>query len=339
METRILSEGLEVSALGLGCMGMSEFYGPRNDDESMRVLHRAVDLGVNFFDTADMYGAHHNEKLLGRFIRERKPPAIIATKFGIVRNGNAYSRTIDNSPDYIRRTCEASLHRLGLECIDLYYVHRVNKDQPIEETMGTLASLVREGKTAHIGLCEVNASTLRRAHAVHPVSAVQSEYSLWTRDMEESVLPTCRALGIGFVPYSPLERGFLTGHYTADTKFGADDFRGNLPRFTDENLRANLALVDVVRQLAAERQCTPAQLALAWLLAQDQAIVPIPGTKKQHYLEENIAAAAIALSTGEIDTLTQAIERHAIWGERYTQQGMKGVNVEAGPGRTTPASL
>ncbi len=327
METRILSKGLAVSALGLGCMGMSEFYGPRNDEESMRVLNRAVDLGVNFFDTADMYGPHHNEKLLGRFIRETKPQAVIATKFGIVRDGKAYSRTIDNSPDYIRLACEASLRRLGLECIDLYYVHRVNTQHPIEETMDALAKLVTEGKITHIGLCEVNASTLRRAHAVYPVSAVQSEYSLWTREVEESILPACRDLGVGFVPYSPLGRGFLTGNYTADSRFGADDFRGNLPRFADENLRANLALVEVVKQLAAERQCTPAQLALAWLLAQDQSIVPIPGTKKQRYLEENVAATTIGLSTAEINTLTRAIDQQRVWGERYTQEGMKGVNV------------
>ncbi len=326
MQTRRLGKELEVSALGLGCMGMSEFYGPRDDEASMQVLHRAADLGTSFFDTADMYGPHHNEELLGRFLGERRFDAAIATKFGIVREGNSYARNIDNSAAYTRRACEASLRRLGLERIDLYYVHRVEQSRPIEEVMETLAGLVEEGKIGHIGLCEVNAGTLRRAHAVHPVTALQTEYSLWTREVEDEILPTCRELGIGFVPYSPLGRGFLTGSFDAGTSFQDGDFRVNLPRFKGDNLRDNQAIVEVVREMAAKKGCTPAQLALAWLLAQGEDIVPIPGTKRLPYLEENIAAVEVVLSDVECRSLRDAVERRPVSGERYTEEGMKGVN-------------
>ena len=326
MQTRYLTEGLGVSALGLGCMGMSEFYGPRDDEEALRVLHRAVDLGTTFFDTADMYGPHHNEELLSRFLKERKTDAVIATKFGIVRDGNRYARTIDNSPDYVRSACEASLRRLGLERIDLYYVHRVDRSRPVEEVVGVLADLVREGKIGHIGLCEVSAETLRRAHAVHPVAAVQTEYSLWTREVEAEILPACRELGVGFVPYSPLGRGFLTGTFDSGTRFQDGDFRANLPRFNGENLQTNQAIVEVVKQMAAEKGCSPAQLALAWLLAQEDWIVPIPGTKRLRYLEENIAAVDIVLSPDEQQALTVAVGKSPVAGERYTEEGMKGVN-------------
>ncbi|WP_282610746.1 aldo/keto reductase [Pelagibius sp. Alg239-R121] len=326
MKTRHLTDDLEVSALGLGCMGMSEFYGPRDDEESMRVLHRAVDLGIGFFDTADMYGLHHNEDLLGRFLKERRPEAVIATKFGIVREGNSYARSIDNSPAYARKSCEGSLRRLGVERIDLLYVHRVDRSRPIEEVMGALADLVNEGKIGHIGLCEVSAKTLRRAHAVHPVAAVQTEYSLWTRDVEAEILPTCRELGVGFVPYSPLGRGFLTGSFDSGTAFQAGDFRANLPRFSGDNLQANQAIVDAVKSMAAEKGCTPAQLALAWLLAQGDRIVPIPGTKRVRYLEENMAAAEVVLSEAEERVLADAIARHVVSGARYTEEGMKGVD-------------
>jgi aryl-alcohol dehydrogenase-like predicted oxidoreductase len=326
MEKRRLANGLEVSTLGLGCMGMSEFYGPRNDEESLRVLQRAVDLGIDFFDTADMYGPHHNEELIGRFLRECGSTVRIATKFGIVRKPGEYARTIDNSPDYARRACEASLRRLGIERIDLYYVHRVDRSRPIEEVMETLSNLTREGKIAHVGLCEVGAETLRRAHAVHLVGAVQTEYSLWTRDVEAEVLPTCRELGIGFVPYSPLGRGFLTGAFDAGTTFADGDFRAMLPRFSEANMTVNRSIFDLVHAAAAEKGCTPAQVALAWLLAKGDDIVPIPGTKRLKYLEENAAAVAISLSEAEMIALDQAIARLPVAGERYTEEGMKGLN-------------
>jgi aryl-alcohol dehydrogenase-like predicted oxidoreductase len=326
MEKRRLANGLEVSTLGLGCMGMSEFYGPRNDGESLRVLRRAVDLGIDFFDTADMYGPHHNEELIGRFLRECGSTVRIATKFGIVRKPGEYARTIDNSPDYARRACEASLRRLGIERIDLYYVHRVDRSRPIEEVMETLSNLTREGKIAHVGLCEVGAETLRRAHAVHLVAAVQTEYSLWTRDVEAEILPTCRELGIGFVPYSPLGRGFLTGAFGAGTTFADGDFRAMLPRFSEANMTVNRSIFDLVHAAAAEKGCTPAQVALAWLLAKGNDIVPIPGTKRLKYLEENAAAVAISLSEAEMIALDQAIGRLPVAGERYTEEGMKGLN-------------
>jgi aryl-alcohol dehydrogenase-like predicted oxidoreductase len=322
----MLGTSLSVSTIGLGCMGMSEFYGPRDDAESLKVLGRAVDLGIDFLDTADMYGAHHNEDLLGRFLAESGAKVKIATKFGAVRKPGEYARSIDNSVDYMRRACEGSLKRLGVERIDLYYVHRVDPERPIEETMEGLAALKLEGKIGHIGLCEVRAETLRRAHAVHPVTAVQTEYSLWSRDVEAEILPACRELGIGFVAYSPLGRGFLTGRFQAGSQFEAGDLRAILPRFTEENATANGALVDVVRTIAAGKGCTLAQVALAWLLGKGNNIVPIPGTKRLKYLEENCAAASITLSADESASLERAISALPVAGDRYTAEGMKGID-------------
>lgn len=326
MQRRMLGPDLSVSALGLGCMGMSEFYGPRDDAESLAVLQHAVDRGIDFLDTADIYGPHHNEELIGRFLAESGAKVKVASKFGIVRKPGEYARTIDNSTAYMRRACENSLTRLGIEQIDLYYVHRINREQPIEETMQGLAALKREGKIGHIGLCEVSAETLRRAHAVHPVAAVQTEYSLWTRNVEADILPTCRELGISFVAYSPLGRGFLTGRFQAGSQFEDGDFRASLPRFSPDNAAANGALVDVVRSIATRKGCTAAQLALGWLLGKGDDIVPIPGTKRLKYLEENVSAAAIALGAEDYATLDGAIARFPVAGERYTAEGMKGVN-------------
>jgi len=327
MQRRTLGTDLDVSALGLGCMGMSEFYGARDDEQSLAVLERAVELGIDFFDTADMYGPHHNEELLGHFLVTHKPKVKIATKFGIVRNAGEYQRSIDNSPEYARACCEASLRRLGIEQIDLYYVHRIDPTHPIEETMTGLAQLVQEGKIARIGLSEVSSSTLRRAHAVHPVTAVQTEYSLWTREVEAEVLPTCRELGIGLVAYSPLGRGFLTGRYQHDATFEEGDFRASLPRFQPENINHNRLLVDAVTALAVRKNCTPAQIALAWLLAQGDDIVPIPGTKRLHYLQDNVGALAVHLEPAELAEFNRALDGIEVVGERYTEEGMKGVNV------------
>ncbi len=326
MQRRTLAPNLEVSAMGLGCMGMSEFYGPYDDAESLAVLHKAVDSGVSFLDTAETYGSYHNEELIGRFLKEAKQPVEIATKFGIVRKPGEYKRVIDNSESYTRSACEGSLRRLGVDCIDLYYVHRIDRNQPIEEVMMTLSSLVKEGKIKHIGICEVSAETLRRAHAVHPVSAIQTEYSLWTRDVEQDILPTCEELGIGFVPYSPLGRGFLTGTYDQSTHIPDDDFRANLPRFSEENLAKNLSIVECIRDFASAKGCTPAQLALAWLLSRGDHIVPIPGTRRIPYLEENIGALAVSLTESELRDFENKIDKLAVAGERYTEEGMKGLN-------------
>lgn len=326
MQQRKLAKGFEVSALGLGCMGMSEFYGPRDDEASMEVLQAAVAKGINFFDTADMYGPHHNEELLGRFLAQSKARVKIATKFGIVREPGQYARTLDMSPAYARRACEASLKRLGVERIDLYYIHRVNPAQEIEEAMGALSRLVEEGKVDRIGICEVSAQTLRRAHAVHPVTAVQTEYSLWSRGVEAEVLPACRELGIGFVPYSPLGRGFLTGRFQEAVQFGEGDFRASLPRFQEQALSANRRIVDLVQAMATSKGCTPGQLALAGLLAQGSDIVPIPGTKRLSYLNENVAAADLSLTGQEIQDLNESLASVPVHGERYTEEGMKGLN-------------
>ena len=326
MQTRTLGNSFEVSAVGLGCMGMSEFYGPRDDDQAIQVLNTAVDLGVTFFDTADMYGPHHNEELIGAFLKASKAKVQIATKFGIVRNPGEYKRSLDNSPAYAKQACEASLKRLGVDRIDLYYVHRINPAQPIEETMAGLSDLVSEGKVAYIGLCEVSAATLRRAHAVHPITAVQTEYSLWSRDVEKSVLPTCKELGIAFVPYSPLGRGFLTGRFQAVSEFEDGDFRANLPRFSETAVITNRKIAETVANIANTKRCTPAQLSLAWLLSKAPDIVPIPGTKRVKYLRENAGAVDIELSEEEIAALEYAVSQLPIKGERYTEEGMKGVD-------------
>lgn len=327
MQRRKIGSDLDVSALGLGCMGISEFYGPRDDKQALQVLEQAINMGVDFLDTADMYGPHHNEELIGRFLATRKPKVQIATKFGIVRKPGEYRRNIDNSPQYARQCCEASLRRLGIEQIDLYYVHRIDPAHPIEDTMAGLAQLVQEGKIARIGLCEVSAATLRRAHAVHPVAAVQTEYSLWTRDVEVEVLPTCRELGIGLVAYSPLGRGFLTGRFQNDAAFEEGDFRASLPRFQPENITANRSLVDVITALAMRKDYTTAQIALAWLLAQGDDIVPIPGTRRIPHLEDNLGALTVDLEPDDLAELNRVVVALPVAGERYTEEGMKGVNV------------
>ncbi|MEJ1997686.1 MAG: aldo/keto reductase [Maritimibacter sp.] len=326
MKQRILGKGFEVSAIGLGCMGMSEFYGPRDDAESMQVLNEAMDLGIDLLDTADMYGPHHNEELIGRFLTQTTARPKIATKFGIVRAAGEYRRSLNNSPDYARAACEGSLKRLGVERIDLYYVHRINRDQSIEDTMGGLSRLVEEGKIDRIGLCEVSAETLRRAHAVHPITAVQTEYSLWTREVEEEVLPTCRELGIGFVPYSPLGRGFLTGRFQDGTGFEDGDFRAGLPRFQAEAAAANRRIAELVNGIAARKGCSAAQLSLAWLLAQGDDIVPIPGTKRIAYLRDNAGSVEVQLSAAEMQEIDEALAGIEVAGARYTEEGMKGLD-------------
>lgn len=326
MKQRRLTRDFTVSAIGLGCMGMSEFYGPRDDAQSLRVLHEAADLGIDFLDSADMYGPHHNEELIGRFLRQSRAPVRIATKFGIVRAPGEYRRSLNNSADYARQSCEGSLRRLGVERIDLYYVHRIDPAQQIEETMAGLSRLVDEGKIDRIGLCEVSAATLRRAHAVHPVTAVQTEYSLWSREVEAEVLPTCRELGIGFVPYSPLGRGFLAGRFQDSQDFAQGDFRPALPRFQPGALQDNRPIAERIGQIAADKGCTPAQLSLAWLLAQGDDIVPIPGTRRLAYLRDNAAAAEIALDAADLRRIEAALAALPVSGARYTAEGMKGVD-------------
>ena len=327
MQKRTLGHRLEVSALGIGCMGMSEFYGVRDDAQSLEVLARAVELGVDFLDTSDTYGPHHNEALIGRFLSSCSQKVKLATKFGIVRKPGEYRRSINNTAAYAQQCCEASLRRLGVEQIDLYYVHRLDPEQPIEETMEGLRKLVEQGKVAHIGLCEVSAATLRRAHAVHPITAVQTEYSLWTRDVEAEVLPTCRELGIGLVAYSPLGRGFLTGRFQQEASLEAGDFRATLPRFQAENLATNRLLVDVIAAMAKRKSCTTAQVALAWLLAQGNDIVPIPGTRRLTHLHDNVQACSVQLSPEELNALDSALSDMPVAGARYTEEGMKGINV------------
>lgn len=325
-QRKIGSSSLSVAAIGLGCMGMSEFYGPTDDVQSLATLERALELGVTHFDTADMYGSGHNEQLLGRFLAGKRDRVVVATKFGIVRQPGVYARTIDNSPAYVQAACEASLKRLGIETIDLYYVHRRNPDVPVEDLVGAMADLVRQGKVRALGLSEVSGDTLRRAHAVHPIAAVQSEYSLWTRDVEGDVLPVCRDLGVSLVAYSPLGRGMLTGAIAKTDDLAEGDFRRMNPRFQGANMDANQHLVDKVRALAAAKDCTPGQVALAWLLAQGSNILPIPGTKRIAYLEDNVGAAAIALTADEVAQLNAALPPGAASGERYPSEGMKGLN-------------
>ncbi len=310
------TQGLEVSALGLGCMGMSEFYGTTDEGEAIATIHRALELGIDFLDTADMYGRGANEKLVGKAIGDRREEVIVATKFGNVRNDDG-SREVRGDAEYVRQACEASLQRLGVDYVDLYYQHRVDFRVPIEETVGAMAELVAEGKVRYLGLSEASPETIRRAHAVHPIAALQSEYSLWTRDPEDGVLATCRELGIGFVAYSPLGRGFLTGQIRSADAFAEGDFRGYLPRFQGENLERNLELVAQVEEIAEEKGRTPGQIALAWVLSRDDDIVPIPGTKRRRYLEENAGAAEVELTDTELEQLEQAFPQGAAAGERY----------------------
>jgi len=322
---RLGTPGLEVSALGLGCMGMSEFYGPADEAASLRVLNRALDIGVNLLDTADMYGVGRNEQLLSRVLATRRAEVVLATKFGNMRGADGAMLGVNGRPEYVRAACEASLQRLGVDHIDLYYQHRVDKKVPIEETVGAMAELVRAGKVRHLGLSEASAQTIRRAHAVHPITAVQSEWSLWTRDLEAQVLPTCRALGIGIVAYSPLGRGFLTGALAVDT-LAANDWRRQNPRFQAAALAQNLALADAVRSLAARRGITPAQLALAWLLARGPGVVPIPGTRSVARLEENAAAASLTLEAGDLAALDALLVDRPVAGERYPAVGMASID-------------
>ncbi len=311
------TQGLEVSAQGLGCMGMSEFYGASDETEAIATIHRALELGVTFLDTADMYGPHTNERLVGKAIGDRRDGVVLATKFGIVRGEEPMDRSVNGKPEYVREACEASLQRLGVDHIDLYYQHRVDPDTPIEETVGAMAELVREGKVRHLGLSEAAAATIRRAHDVHPITAVQTEYSLFSRDIEDEILPTLRELGIGLVAYSPLSRGFLTGQIRSLDDLDADDFRRHSPRFSGENFQRNLELVDAVQEIADEKDCTPGQLALAWVLSRGEHVVPIPGTKRRTYLEENAAAEVLELSHDELERIEAASPHLEVAGERY----------------------
>ncbi len=328
MEIRSLgSQGLKASQIGLGCMGMSEFYGPASEAESVRTIHRAMELGINFLDTADVYGPYTNEELVGRAIKGKRKQLTLATKFGIVRDpANPKMRGLNGKPDYVKKSCEGSLKRLQVDVIDLYYLHRVDPDTPIEETVGAMGNLVTEGKIRAIGLSEVSPATLKRAMKVHPVSAVQSEYSLWSRDPEDGILALCKELGIGFVAYSPLGRGFLTGKIRNFEDLAADDFRRSSPRFQGDNFQKNLELVNRIESMAREKGCTPSQLALAWVIARGNNIFPIPGTKHVKYLEENLGALQVKLSPADMEAIDSIAPKGIAAGLRYAESGMKVVN-------------
>ena len=325
-QRKLGTQGLVVSEIGLGCMGMSEAYGPRDDDESIATIHRAIEVGINFFDTSDIYGPRTNEVLVGKALRRFRDKVVIATKFGIVREDTGADRGLNGRPEYVRSSCDASLQRLGIDTIDLYYQHRVDPNTPIEDTIGAMAELVRAGKVRYLGLSEAAPATIRRAHAVHPISALQTEYSLWSRDPEDEILPTIRDLGVGFVPYSPLGRGLLTAQIKAPEDLAPDDWRRTSPRFMGENFQRNLDTVRKIEEIAARKGCAPSQLALAWVLAQGDDMAPIPGTKRLKYLEENVASLNVQLTTADLAEIDAVAPRGVVAGDRYTEAGMRALN-------------